>query len=739
MTSDDLTVTPSEIAQLSGRTARQEQNRAVDGVYGEVDRRDGRIRVPVAGLPVELRGAFYAAHPHLIPKSELIPDNVVFPFGATPPARSYKSARLDAQRRRADLKHAAVIAYKLFLAEWGERPGIKAAKQRWVVGYKATRPQLPKLSVRSIERWCAQYDAAEHSGRDGIDGLVDGNSGTRLGKTLIPRPALKFFRERLLDKTAPPSIHRAIKETRLMAPRFGWKLPKSNDPFYDWTRNHVPDAMKLARRTAVDEPSKVMPYIERAMDVPYRTVQCDHHVADVFVNCEGAICESRETCRAHRPWLTPIMDTGSRKIISYQISLEVPNFERILEAFRLAIEAEGLPQRFYCDNGKDFKKATGWKGLSESDISQLGRCFDTLTVERVFAIVRNAQAKSIERWFGTLCAQRWRGTEGYVGQLGKRSAHTKYLCAHPELLQPFSEFCLVLDAQITIYNNTSHRGTGMKGRTPAQAFAAERIPMRRPHEFAFQLVFWRVEERTFQRNGVEIDYRKYWAIDPDGLVTRDYLGQRVKVLVNPRDISNAVLCTLEGSYICEAWIPELAPHDSRDAITQAANERVGERRKAVRRLYNERDEEGVALLQYFKAHEAEILVEEATRLREGEQQLAAAVGSGLSSSVMLPKYSKLALDRDAMLEQLAAGPRLTPEQRKLAASADDHTDDFLAALRLEELPSEAHDEDIVDPLRFALERERIRKVREGECELECPAPAKPGSRRCTAHSPEVSE
>jgi transposase InsO family protein len=709
-------VTPAWIAQHTGRSPRQEQSRANAGHYGDqvqrgrAGRNQNAILVPVAALPIDLRTKFYAEHPHYVPAPAAPPANQL-PFPVAPPSRSFRSARKGGQKKRALLREQAVLAFEAFLSQWGDRAGKTAAMKSWVVNYKALNDKLQQLSIDSVKRWREAYRSAECAGHNPLDALVDGNDGSsRRGKTSIPRAALTFFQERYLDPNAPPRIRRAIRETRMMAKEMGWRLPKSNDPFYDWAQRHIPQAMKMARRTCVGDASKVLPYIERAMERPYRTVQCDHHVADVLVNCEGTVCPGGlADCRAHRPWLTPIMDTGSRKVIAYKVGIETPNSQRILAAVRATIEIAGIFERFHCDNGKDFHKAAGWKGLGDPDLSAIGRCFDALGITPVFSIVRNAQAKSIERWFGTLCRTTWEGTEGYTGPLGKRPEHTKHLVKHPELLPGISTFLAVIDSSITIYNNSPHTGRGMKGRTPSQVFAAERIPLRRPDSFAFALAFWRCEEHLWRRNGVQVDYLKYWSVDPDGTLTRDHFRSRVKILVNPDDVSQAILCTLEGQYLCEARVPELASHTSTDAVTEEAFERVGARRKALKRLYRHRDVEGAAALGHFKRNYVAILAREAASRREEEQELVAAVGDQNAARTVMPVYSKLARDRHEVLSAIAPMD-LGPELRVVAARAEDHTDAFLERLLLD-VPSEAREEDLDDPLRFEAERSRMRALR----------------------------
>lgn len=702
----------AEAAHLEGLSAAHLRRLANNGKFGETRRetsgRNGKaLFIAAERLSAEARARFYIAHPHLAPTSKRVggeqPQSIL----------SYERATA-AQRERADVRRAAVIAYEVFLEEWRDRRGVTRAKERWVEQYKLTHIAVGKLSVDSIERWRAAFQA------DGVDGLVDGNDGrARRGKVSIPRAALNFFVARYLDKDAPPSIARAIEETRFAAYDSGWRLPEADDAFYRYVRDHVPTAVKLARRDAVDSPSKFLPYVSRAMEVPYRTLQSDHHIADVFVNCEGTVCGDQGCRSGHRPWFTPIYDVGSRKIISYQISLEVPNSERILRALYRAIVKEGLPERFYCDNGKDFKKAAEWKGIDSASEDFLGRRFRSLGMDVVFARPYNAQAKAVERFFGTLVDRRWRGSEGYAGRLGQRSERTQHLCKNPHLLPPFSQFCQGLDAAIDIYNNTPHRGEGMNGRTPAEAFAEGRIPRREPDSFAFRLVFWRTEIRTLDRNGVRAGNLTYTPIDPDATVTVNYLRERVKVLINPSDVSRAILCSLDEEFLCEARVYELATHDTRDAITQSTLDRVGRAKKAIRKEITRFANAGERPVRRFKELDfLRALMREQTRCREQERQLVAAGADAVT--VVLPAYSRIARDYDAA--QAADDPfgGLSADDRALAESVppltQERVDELLAErssvpdLRLVNFSDEEREH-------ITRERERVERQRKADAEL----------------------
>jgi hypothetical protein len=711
---------------VSDRAIRGRIDRGVYGSEGEGWRR-GMVGRNASGLEISLAALSAVEQSAYFARSAAL---TTWPVAAGPVTAPAPIAPIDAsdkQRERAARRKVAVTAYAALADRYRDRSGLQAAREHLAEDLG--------VSVNSLLNWYAAYLA------HGEAGLVDRNDGSsRRGRTKIPKRALAFFVARWKDKDDPPTIARAIEDTRIEyecgaiggAPCTNEKcrLPHSDRIFYRWIEEHTTKAERQAR-DQVDEPSKFLPYVGRAMEEPYRTMQSDHHIADVFVNCEGSLCGDALRCRGHRPWITPMYDVGSRKIISHSVSLDVPNAERILRAFYLAVMAEGLPARLYVDNGRDFKKATE-RRMTKEMTEYLGRRFASLGIVVVYARPYNAQAKAIERWFGTQVERRWRGTPGYTGRLGKRSERTKFLCEHPEELVTFTEFCAYLGAAIDIYNTSTHRGVGMGGRTPAEVLAAWRAthPKREPDPFAFKLVFWRKVERVLGRvsrgYGVRDQNLVYVLSDPDARVAAQYLGCRVKVLINPEDISHALVCNEREEFLCQALVMDLATHEASDAVTQEALETVKHVGKAFRRRVYANDHEAVRQLARFKAGYIPRLVAVAKKRREEGDRLVAAGGD--SSTVVIPRFSKIARDAAAAATQSVHVALFTAEEEALAASVDVPTAEEVLSLEpfitRPRLVSAVDEYDEAGPSFDDLERDRRLKAREAEgfcsATLDCP-------------------
>jgi hypothetical protein len=700
---------PEQVAPLMGVSPRHVRRLAKNGKL--VSRREPRgrnanaVSISETSLPPAARAKLLGGQ-----ASELAP---VVQLEADQAGRSYSDAPASV-RQRAELRLEAVHGLAQAIPSRGEQR-ISDVERAFVATFHREHPAM-KISVKSLRRWSEAFRAG------GIDALVDGNDGSaRRGHFNIPPDAQRHFFTTYLDATRNLTVKAAILETRAEGLKRGWKLPRRDDPFYRYARS-IDSLAKALRKTSVDSPETVLDSVLRGQEQPYRTLQSDHHIVDVFVSCEGAVCGEGRCQAGHRPWWTPMMDVGSRKIISYQISLDVPNSTRILDAFRLAVEREGLPERFYVDNGKDFRKATGkakYK-LSPDEQTFLDNRFRALGVSVTWAKPYNAQAKAIERLFKTFVDQHWRSFESYVGALGERSEHADHLYRHPELLPTFAQFCAELALRVELYNSTPHRGVGMSGRTPAEAFAQQRIARRDPDPAAFALVFWQCETRVLDRHGLRVAGRLYRLEDPDGSVASRYYKQQVRILIDPQDLSRAIVCSIDERFLCPAVERELATHDFGDAVTQREHERVQRHNKTLRRRANAGDDVARRQLEMLKRPPARLaalrmLVAER---RGNEAQIATATGTEAASTVVVPSFSRIARDVAAAFE---SRPSLSPAEHALAASVPAISDEQLDRLLDAErgyTPAPRHLRAVEEEIDVAAELARVarlRKEKDGLC------------------------
>ncbi len=196
----------------------------------------------------------------------------------------------------------------------------------------------------------------------------------------------------------------------------------------------------------------------------------------------------------------------------------------------------------YIREGKDYKAKDGLS--NEYPMSLVNR----LGINTIYATPYHGQAKSIERFFGTLEDRFGKLFDTYAGSDAK---------SRPESLKdvPIEEYPTLeeyierLDNYINEYHNTVHRGQGMEGKTPVEVYYDElKIKKTIDDKDALTLLCGRVVERKVHRNGISLFDNSYWN---EALVHR--LDEKVVVIYDPKKITELNVFDLSGRSICKAF------------------------------------------------------------------------------------------------------------------------------------------------------------------------------------------
>jgi putative transposase len=184
-----------------------------------------------------------------------------------------------------------------------------------------------------------------------------------------------------------------------------------------------------------------------------------------------------------RPWLTAWEDMRSRVIVGWHISLS-PNQTTILLAMKRGIKTYGPPDSVHIDNGRDYSSEM-WTGatkavrkvLRKGYIDKLGLTglYAMMNIAVSFAIPYHPQSKPIERFFDTVDCQFTKTITTYCGKDTERKPEgLKDLLTSQKVIDgalDLNEFSGLFERYIEVYNNSSHSGVGMDGRSPAQVLA----------------------------------------------------------------------------------------------------------------------------------------------------------------------------------------------------------------------------------------------------------------------------
>ncbi len=316
-------------------------------------------------------------------------------------------------------------------------------------------------------------------------------------------------------------------------------------------------------------------------DLRNREIFCgDHHEFDLFVHSRSG--------KLIRPWISAWLDLKTEVLAGWFIS-ERPNSQTIALAFRHAVLPKpegimGLPESIYVDHGRDFRshylegqtKRLGRipadsvdlfvqaQGLGVTDQRAMDGLWQSLGITVRHAIPFNAQAKPIERFFGTVerdlvqdlpgwCASKvdLRPADILKVQVARHQAWMKGETADTPFLH-IAEFALLFEKWLhENYLSTPHARLGC---SPLEAYRREYGTPMVLDERSLDILLMRAERRLVRRNGLELFERSRWYWS-EKLAGRE--GTYVEVRWDPRDLSKILVYT-EAGFLCEAFNLQLS-------------------------------------------------------------------------------------------------------------------------------------------------------------------------------------
>jgi putative transposase len=243
-----------------------------------------------------------------------------------------------------------------------------------------------------------------------------------------------------------------------------------------------------------------------------------------------------------RPWLTVALDTYSRAVMGYHLSLYEPSSMSVCLTLRQAIWKKpvvewpmcGIPQQLHLDQGSDFTSR------------HLEQVAADLGITLIFATPYLARAKGkIERFWRTLNEQLWCELPGYVGSDLKN---------RPENIAPvltLSEIERYLVAYfLAVYHVRPHTTTGDP---PILRWQKAGFEPRMPASLRqMDLLLSMSQSRKVLRDGIHMNGLIYWANELAGMIE-----ERVLVRFDPQNVAFAVVYH-QNRYLCTASVPELS-------------------------------------------------------------------------------------------------------------------------------------------------------------------------------------
>lgn len=391
-----------------------------------------------------------------------------------------------------------------------------------------TAAKQAQCSVKTLRRWVGAFQ------KQGLAGLVRQHRKDE-GERRSVSPELKHRIEALfLDHGA-----RSIATVHRIASEYAGKLGEA-EPSYTVVREICRELPRgvvcMAREGEKAWRDKFEPINRHESHASNERWQMDHCKLDILV----VDLQSGEVLG--RPWLTVALDTYSRAVMGYHLSLYDPNSMSISLTLRQAIWRKplaewpmcGIPKQLHLDQGKDFTSR------------HLEQVAADLGITLIFATPYLARAKGkIERFWRTLNEQLWCELPGYVGpNVQDRPANVTPALTLGEIERYLVAYFLA------VYHQRIHETTG---EAPAVRWQKNDFIPRMPVSLRqMDLLLTMTQSRKVLRDGLHLNGLIYWANELGGLIE-----EKVLIRFDPQNVAHAVVYH-KDRYLCTASVPELS-------------------------------------------------------------------------------------------------------------------------------------------------------------------------------------
>ncbi len=327
-----------------------------------------------------------------------------------------------------------------------------------------------------------------------------------------------------------------------------------------------------------------------------------------------------------RVYFTAFLDARSRKMMGWYVT-DAPCSDATLQALRRAIEKYGIPKMILADNGREFLThdigGRGFRKDGRKDEHQPPTILDHLGIEFRTALVKNAQAKIIERAFRQVKEEFSRLFEGYTGgTIQERPERLKTLAKKASNFTLYEDFEIFVDKYIEgIFNFRTSNGVGMKGKTRNQVYAEHLYEKRTATREELNLMMLRNSRiRTVRQEGIILKlYDTEIRFSSDELIY-DHICEKVYFRYNPDDLSEVRVYDEQDRFLCTA---QQKPALSYFASKEEVAERMKEKRQFEKMVKSYKKQKDI------KAEDALTLT-----LMEAERNLA--LGEDLDPKVIIP-------------------------------------------------------------------------------------------------------
>jgi len=389
------------------------------------------------------------------------------------------------------------------------------------------------IPVRTLQRWIARYRDEGIMGLVDTRGRGDGNGDTISEEAFDSFKSMYLDQRRLTIKTCWLIIRYENRKQKK-----GWTIPALRT-MYGLVNKRIPYPSQVLNREGLAAyEAKCAPYIQTNPDSlePGQVWVGDHSQFNCWIQHNGQWI---------RPWLTAWEDMRSRTIVGWYISPS-PNQTTIMLAMKKGIKVYGPPDSVKIDNGKDYDSEM-WTGTTKAKRKSLPKgyidehgmagLYAMMQITVSFAIPYHPQSKLIERFFDTVDCQLVKTITTYCGKDTERKPdYLKELLTNKKVIDgalDLEKFTRLFERYVEVYNNSSHNGVGMDGRSPAQVLAT-RTSKRIICDDTLELLMkvWS-RELIIGKNGVCFKGVYFGQYNPDLLACQ---GKAVRLAYDPTDL-----------------------------------------------------------------------------------------------------------------------------------------------------------------------------------------------------------
>lgn len=403
------------------------------------------------------------------------------------------------------------------------------------------------ITRAKVLRWQKKYKSGD------VADLIDRRGGHNRGQVTIPADAWDYFYA-LYMTLQKRSVQRCWEYTKAEYPgiptvsafeRKVKTIPKLTIIYYREGEKAFNDVLVSMERSREDIHSN---------DIWFS----DHHLVDVAViNNRGGV---------FRPCLTVFFDARSNKVISFIVRDKPADATVIKQCLRIGMENNGVPKELYFDNGKDYREKSFNADFPLSITKQLG-------INQIYATPYHGQAKTVERFFGTLEDRFCKFLPTYLGKDAKKRPENMRLPFYKlkDQCPTMERFTELLSGYIKEYNNTPSDGIGMDGRCPDQVYFENLVTKNEVRDKSIlSILCGTFDERTVQKNGVQFQERFYYHTE-----LLSHLGEKVIINYDPYNMDELNIFDSDMRAICKAPAKVRTPfrHTTQEQIKEAMKEK----------------------------------------------------------------------------------------------------------------------------------------------------------------------